>query len=435
MEPREPESSLREAIQWQERGDSLRALEAFRRAFDEDPSSRAFAGLAASLHGFARDEYAKLASACRTQLRDHPDDAALWTAAGLISLELGELATAEMALRRAAALDPRQSLAVQICQRFDRYRATLPACSPEPPSLAQMKRWMLREWTRLEPLVQRARPLLAFELWRLWSRLRHGEKRWLSIYGGVRVRVRADDFRAYRIWELGGTQPEKVALWRALAERGPSLCVDAGANYGEFTLSVADLGVPVLAIEANPDVGHCLAESVSRHANVSLERCALSASDGETAFHFAPHETGGGSIAPLDLRRANDATRFLGSVRQVRLPSRRLDGLILRHANGARLDSLLLKIDIEGGEPEVLASVRSLLERCAWWRAIVEFNSSALRRAGRDPGSFWRELRAFPGVAIGQDTVRGDLSALPDALPSQPPDYCDVLIGQGTIPR
>jgi FkbM family methyltransferase len=428
--------SLREAIQWQERGDALRALEAYRRAFQEDPKHRAVcAGLAGALHVWMRDEYAKLASTCREQLRAHPDDTALWTAAGLISLELGELATAEMALRRAAALDPRQSLAVEFCQRFDRYRAGLIAARPLPPLLDHARRWIASEWTRLAPLAARARILLRFELWRLWSRLLHGERRWLEIRGGVRLRVRAGDFRAYRIWELDGTQPEKVALWRALAERRPSLCVDAGANYGEFTVSSAGLGVPVLAIEANPDVAACLAESVSGHPNVALERCALAAADGETSFHFAPHETGGGSIAPHDPARANDPTRFLGRMRQVVVPARRLDGLIARHAQGARLDSLLLKLDIEGGEPAVLHSILALLERCRWWRAIIEFNAPALQRGGKDPGAFWRELRVFPGVVIGRDTFRGDLSTLTASLPVRPPDFCDVLIGRGAIPR
>jgi FkbM family methyltransferase len=428
--------ALREAVLWQERGDSLRALEAYRRAFEEDPTRRAVCvGLASALSRWTREEYARLAGACRALLHQHPDDAALWTAAGLLALELGELATAEMAVRRAAALDPRQSLAVDLCQRFDRYRATLPAGQPELPSFAQPQRLAMHAWARAKSIARRAWPLIEFALWRLRSQVLHGERRWLRIYGRVRVCVRAADFRAYRMWKLGGTQPEKVALWRALAERRPALCVDAGANYGEFTLSIADLGLPVLAVEANPEVARCLGESIGGHPNVTLERCALASADGETTFHFAPHETGGGSIAPLELARANDATRFLGRVQCVLLPARRLDGLVSRHVNGAPLDSLLLKLDIEGGEPEVLASVRGLLDGCRWWRAIVEFNAPALRRGGTDPRAFWQELRSFPGVVVGAETVRGELSTLKARLPAAMPDYCDVLIGRGELPR
>src|SRR5215208_167664 len=60
-----------------------------------------------------------------------------------------------------------------------------------------------------------------YQLWRRYSALRFGDKRWVTVYRAQRLRVRTDDFRAYRISQLRGTQKEKVAVWVEAARCGP----------------------------------------------------------------------------------------------------------------------------------------------------------------------------------------------------------------------
>src|SRR5687768_14783735 len=91
-----------------------------------------------------------------------------------------------------------------------------------------------------------------FRFWKLRSRLLHGQTRWVTVYGSSRILVNSSDLRAFRIAELGGTQWEKIAVWREIARLKPELCLDVGANYGEFTAVAAEEGMNCIAVEVNP---------------------------------------------------------------------------------------------------------------------------------------------------------------------------------------
>lgn len=75
------------------------------------------------------------------------------------------------------------------------------------------------------------------------------------------------------------------------------------------------------------------------------------ARDGESEFHLVEGLHG---LSSMVRSVAEDAKRFGASIRSTRMTIRRLDGL-LRESGLARID--VLKIDVEGGEAEVLAGI------------------------------------------------------------------------------
>jgi hypothetical protein len=116
-----------------------------------------------------------------------------------------------------------------------------------------------------------------------------------------------------------------------------------------------------------------------------------------------------------------------------------LDALVAEHAPDA--SSAIIKIDVEGFEPQVLDGAKGLFDRLAWWRAIIEYNPTAIAAAGGDPRAWWRTLSERPGCVITTSTARslaGDPRCLFDLddtwqLPTDAPGEVDVLVGAGTV--
>jgi FkbM family methyltransferase len=271
-----------------------------------------------------------------------------------------------------------------------------------------------------------------YQLWRRYSALRFGDKRWVTVYGAQRLRVRTDDFRAYRISQLGGTQKEKVAAWVEAARRGPEVCVDVGANYGEFSVTAAALGRRVIAVEANPFLADCLRESFAEFGQVTVVGAAAADREGSASFFYNTRSSGSASLSERVPRSERNAGRDPRAVSESRVALRRLDVLV-PELLGASPRSLLLKVDVEGFEEAVLLGAEALLRGAEWWRALIEFNSDAVVKAGGDPSRLWGLLQRHPGVVIGGQSSPEELLRQGAALPTAPPaEYCDVWIGEGT---
>jgi FkbM family methyltransferase len=273
---------------------------------------------------------------------------------------------------------------------------------------------------------------LQFEMFRAYWRLRFGRQRWQPTEVG-RLRVLCDDVRAYWIARGNGRQ-DVMGLWERLVAHGPELCIDIGANYGEFAASAAAGGAAVWAIEANPRLVGCLVETFSANARVKVIEGAMSDTDGQVVLYSHPQCAGYGSLfAPAVGRNRfmwRQSTRSLSWA----VPGYRLETLMDRA--GVHPRSMVLKIDVEGAEAAVLNGAARPLAACEWWRAIVEWSPFAIAAAGAGIASTWREYRAFPGVVVDGSTgiagVTGELRALPATPPA---DKCDLVIGAGVVPR
>lgn len=316
--------------------------------------------------------------------------------------------------------------------------------------------WPSQRWPRLRRAARsiyygprRNYRRMLFEIWSKASQLRHGATRWIDVHG-VKVLVRTDDLQAYWLSRAGGLQSHLVEGWQALAERGPEVCIDVGANYGEFSVAVAPwFSGKLVAVEANPDLCRCLQETLRPFPNAHLVHAAAAEGDGGTARLFVRRRMSGyASLARQGTRHKDEVSHVVATVRDdevaVHVPRRTVSSLVAESWGGSYPRSCILKVDVEGYEDVVLDGAAQLLEQCTWWRAIVEFNRLNVIARGMDPADAWRRLRRHKGKVIaaadaGGSGGNGIASAvrtkiLKAELPEVPPDYSDVLIGEGELP-
>src|SRR2546428_3751813 len=168
--------------------------------------------------------------------------------------------------------------------------------------------------------------VMGFAPWRLYSKKRFGITRWIQLDWG-RLCVRSDDYRAYWIARTAGTQKDIISTWINLVHLKPNLCIDVGANYGEFTLAVAGVGIPTIAIEPNPSIVNCLKSSFADYHNISVVHAAVSDTKGRMNFYFNPQYSGGSSLS----KKISKTKVFLGQgemIQSAEVRSVRLDSLV-----------------------------------------------------------------------------------------------------------
>lgn len=140
--------------------------------------------------------------------------------------------------------------------------------------------------------------------------------------------------------------------------------MDVGANVGFFTLLAARLAGEegrIISFEPDPTSFTLLSKSLERNhfGNVRLFQRAISGTDGERSLQLsATHHKGLHSIE-----------RDLGGER-ITVQSSRLDTIALKMGIGS-ID--LLKIDVEGAEPEVLEGAGELLAKGTIRNIIMEW--------------------------------------------------------------
>jgi FkbM family methyltransferase len=197
--------------------------------------------------------------------------------------------------------------------------------------------------------------------------------------------LRGLPFRGYlrhRSFLAGDVRPE--TSYCELFERSlrPGLTVvDCGAHLGAYAV-VAARTVPcaaVLAFEPDPYNFRALAYNARRLSpgRVSISPKALAGTSGRAAFHLS-----GGTIGSSLFRRAD--TRRVVTVETTTLDAE-LRGLNL-------LGGLLVKLNVEGAEPLVLAGMRETLARVEDVTLFVEVSPALLAAAGTDTAALVRDL-------------------------------------------
>lgn len=168
------------------------------------------------------------------------------------------------------------------------------------------------------------------------------------------------------------------------ALRPGMVVVDGGAHIGLYTLLASDrVGEAGRVYAFEPDSYNASALRcnvlLGRLANVAVVQKALSDTSGTILFHES-RGTVGSSVFPRPVGRSDC----------VWVRSTTLDEELV-----AVPPALLVKLDVEGCEPQALAGMRRVLERAARSVLIVEVNPGALRRAGRSPTALWEVLTSM----------------------------------------
>ncbi len=166
----------------------------------------------------------------------------------------------------------------------------------------------------------------------------------------------------------GTWEPEEGELLAEFFRPGLRF-LDVGANIGYFSLLVAQLcpGAVIHAFEPHPLTSRILALNAwSSGADITVHGLALSAGERILALTTAEHNLG-------DTR-----SRVAGSATMLS-PAAPLDDVL----PDAVFD--LIKIDVQGFEPEVIAGMQGMLRRSTNVVIVAEFWPYALRERGLDP--------------------------------------------------
>jgi FkbM family methyltransferase len=144
---------------------------------------------------------------------------------------------------------------------------------------------------------------------------------------------------------------------------------DVGANVGLVTFQVAHRrpDVRIVAFEPSPAAVEAWSRNrrLSMSESVTLEATAVTDSVGVVTIDAPPTDLGSGVIAP--------------SGAGVEVPATALD-VYSRTRGIERID--VIKVDVEGSEPEVLDGARHLLTSGAVGSLFIEFNDVHLARRG-----------------------------------------------------
>lgn len=243
--------------------------------------------------------------------------------------------------------------------------------------------WLVRSFPRM--------PLRGRLLGR-WLARRPAGQREALLPGGARLPCDLANPYEAMVW-LGAEETEDLAALAALLRPG-DVFVDVGACLGLWALSAAARVAPggsVHAFEPNPATAGRLRENVSRNgmdAVVQVYAHALGAVSGEAA---------------LDLGAAPNLSR-LHSAGSVRVPVRALDDCLR-----VEMPVRGIKVDVEGGEADVLRGAARILSEHRPW-ICAEFTA-------RDHGA----LGGWPvhGM-LAADGWRPFLAPLTPGAPWQP---------------
>lgn len=203
-----------------------------------------------------------------------------------------------------------------------------------------------------------------------------------ALIGGLELRAYPSRAQWYR---SSGIEHKSLALVEALLPPRGTFA-DCGANVGVFTLAAAlkaGHGGQVIAFEPDPRTNALLQENLRRH-HVADRVQVRAEGVGEPAelrpfIQYENDVVSGFAVAPAIFSPGAVVSELL------------VDVVCLDDAIRQSVD--MIKIDVEGLEPAVLAGAQDLLARCPEALILAELNPAALRSAGHKVGDL---LSWFP---------------------------------------
>ena len=213
---------------------------------------------------------------------------------------------------------------------------------------------------------------------------------------GYKIKLDLADYIQRSIY-LGTFEPRESAQIRAYLKPGMTF-VDVGANVGYYTLLAASLvgrGGRVLAFEPSPYAFDRLAETIKRN-NLS-QVCAVQSGLGDASGEAQLFSPLSGNHSP------SMVSNGVGS--PINVPVRRLDDWLAEHEVD-RVD--LMKIDIEGFEPNVIKGAAECVRQGRLRAILCEFNKYWLEMNGSSPSQLYH-LLTRSGFVLAQDEPDFDL--------------------------
>lgn len=174
----------------------------------------------------------------------------------------------------------------------------------------------------------------------------------LKTVHGIRLNIDpSTDYGVERSLHETGTYEEGIIQFMKKHLNPGDIFVDVGANIGWLTCIAAQLVKEkgkVLAFEAHPETVHLLQENIMLNGfkNIDVFPYALGNSNGEIELFDSPEQNRGGASAIFQ----SDVVHLV--------PTKKLDGLLPHN-----LVPKMIKIDVEGFEPEVIEGAMKTLRQ------------------------------------------------------------------------
>lgn len=244
---------------------------------------------------------------------------------------------------------------------------------------------------------------------------------------GFRIHCETSSFIEWALFFLGEIEPETADLLDRTIRPG-WVCIDAGANIGLLSLVMARATGPagaVYAFEPNPEIRPRLDANIRLNgaAQVRIEEICLGSTNRAVDFYVPDTLVSNVGQASIYL----DHHPELGErVRRISVPMVRLDDYVASHA----LTSVhLLKIDVEGGEIDLLRGATETLGR---FGPVIVFEANAVTQAmaGSNLGELFVEIEKHGYSIYRRDRrgVWGPLSKEARTRAERQPDYLDNLL-------
>ena len=221
---------------------------------------------------------------------------------------------------------------------------------------------------------------------RMWRRVRAYPRVATCDVRGVRIRLRiSTELELHRATTYTTKEPETIE-WLRTQLRHDDVLFDVGANVGLYSLYAAALqpAARIYAFEPHVQNFSRLCENMQLNGFTNITPCCFPLSDDDAYATFNVYDTRPGS-ALHSLTALNDwrgSGKDLVQIRQGTL-SVSIDTLVQRHGLPA---PTLLKIDVDGIEPQILAGARALLASGRIRSVLVEVTENADRQ-----GQTWAE--------------------------------------------
>jgi FkbM family methyltransferase len=261
---------------------------------------------------------------------------------------------------------------------------------------------------------------------RLANELNHRIVAIATLSNGDHIQVVWNDFIGQEIYYHGCYEPETVAMIEGSLRAG-SVFLDIGAHVGQYSVIAArkvGLGGAVHAFEPDSDTFRLLSKNVAAMANVHANQIALSDRDGTATFYLADTT----HIGFNSLRKPHECA----TERTCSVTVQTLDRYLAEHGI-SHVD--FIKMDVEGGELNVLSGATHLLD-VSKPAVLLEFNPKALGQFGHtceDLETFLRrrgyDLRPVDGPLVPGSTrkaVFNVLAVYPPASRESTNITCDV---------
>lgn len=225
------------------------------------------------------------------------------------------------------------------------------------------------------------------------------------IWRGLKLRVVPDNNYTECLIARGEALEElELATFEALVKGRKVLFYDVGGNAGIFSLAVAKAakaGSKVIAFEPNPEMQRRFLRNVALNklTGITLRPIALGDVEGDAFLSIVKP----GNLGQASLRNDDAGQGY-------RVPIKRLPDEMISPSG---FDLTLMKIDVEGHEPGVLAPLLNPARRTGHWPDIIMLEHTAAENWGIDliglliERGYAEHLRTSENIFLKREKTKG----------------------------